>query len=835
MRIFFIVFVLCLNIYSQNSNDSFNYYFSQLNKDLNESIPKPHEIIGHNVGDWHISHDKLIQYMYALSESTDRITVENRGKTFEGRPLILLTITSEKNHSNIDEIISNHQKITKSDENINIEKEPIVVYQGFSIHGNEASGSNASILLAYYLAASKSSFVTDLLNEAVILLDPSLNPDGLQRFAYWANTNKNINLTSDSNDREYNEVWPGARTNHYWFDLNRDWLPVQLPESQARIKSFNKWMPNILTDHHEMGTNSTFFFQPGVPSRTHPLTPNMNQKLTKEISKFHIESLDEIGSLYFSEEQFDDFYYGKGSTFPDINGSIGILFEQASSRGHLQESDNGLLSFPFTIKNQLITAISTLKAAKNLRTDILRYQKEFYKNSSIESNKLKNEAIIFGNLKDSYRTNKLAEILERHEIEVSKLESDVIHNNKIYKKDFSYLIPKNQKKFRLINAMFETRTEFIDSLFYDVSSWTLPLAFNMDYDLDFPIKKANTNIEKINFEINHDFSKSNYAYLMEYHEYLTPKALNKLLENDIIVKVSTRQFTLEGKEFDYGTILIPVLNNDADKLYAMVKEISKESMVKIQSVKTGYAEGPDLGSSYFKRLRKKNIGLLVGDGITSYDAGEIWHLLDTRYDVKVNKLDLRNIERIDLDKYTTIIAPNSTIKNTSITKKIFDWVENGGIIIGYKNSINWLEESKLLKVNKKDEKLITKNISFKDKTNFYGAQRIGGAIFETNIDRSHPINYGQTNSTMPIFKNSTIFLDIDEKSYNNPIKYTVNPLLSGYISEENLEQLKSTTPIKIQKISKGKVIYLTDNTNFRAFWYGTNKILLNAIFFSSVM
>ena len=835
MRIFFIVFVLCLNIYSQNSNDSFNYYFSQLNKDLNESIPKPHEIIGYNVGDWHISHDKLIQYMYALSESTDRITVENRGKTFEGRPLILLTITSEKNHSNIDEIISNHQKITKSDENISIEKEPIVVYQGFSIHGNEASGSNASILLAYYLAASKSSFVTDLLNEAVILLDPSLNPDGLQRFAYWANTNKNINLTSDSNDREYNEVWPGARTNHYWFDLNRDWLPVQLPESQARIKSFNKWMPNILTDHHEMGTNSTFFFQPGVPSRTHPLTPNMNQKLTKEISKFHIESLDEIGSLYFSEEQFDDFYYGKGSTFPDINGSIGILFEQASSRGHLQESDNGLLSFPFTIKNQLITAISTLKAAKNLRTDILRYQKEFYKNSSIESNKLKNEAIIFGNLKDSYRTNKLAEILERHEIEVSKLESDVIHNNKIYKKDFSYVIPKNQKKFRLINAMFETRTEFIDSLFYDVSSWTLPLAFNMDYDLDFPVKKANTNIEKINFEINHDFSKSNYAYLMEYHEYLTPKALNKLLENDIIVKVSTRQFTLEGKEFDYGTILIPVLNNDADKLYAMVKEISKESMVKIQSVKTGYAEGPDLGSSYFKRLRKKNIGLLVGDGITSYDAGEIWHLLDTRYDVKVNKLDLRNIERIDLDKYTTIIAPNSTIKNTSITKKIFDWVENGGVIIGYKNSINWLEESKLLKVNKKDEKLIAKNISFKDKTDFYGAQRIGGAIFETNIDRSHPINYGQTNSTMPIFRNSTIFLDIDEKSYNNPIRYTVNPLLSGYISEENLEQLKSTTPIKIQKISKGKVIYLTDNTNFRAFWYGTNKILLNAIFFSSVM
>ena len=223
--------------------------------------------------------------MYALADASNRITIEDRGKTFEGRPILLLTITSEDNHNNINQIIANHKKITEYNEYISIEDQPIVVYQGFSIHGNEASGSNASLLLAYYLAASDSDFVHELLKNSVILLDPSMNPDGLQRFAYWANINKNINLTSDPNDREYNEVWPGGRTNHYWFDLNRDWLPAQLPESQARIKSFNKWIPNILTDHHEMGTNATFFFQPGIPSRTHPLTPKLNQKLTKEIAE----------------------------------------------------------------------------------------------------------------------------------------------------------------------------------------------------------------------------------------------------------------------------------------------------------------------------------------------------------------------------------------------------------------------------------------------------------------------------------------------------------------------------------------------------------------------
>ena len=833
MRFFYILLFVSIGVYAQNPKYDLDYYFSEF-ETPNSNIPTPEEILGHEVGEWHVTHDKLVQYMYVLADASNRITIEDRGKTFEGRPILLLTITSEHNHNNINQIIANHKKITEHSENISTEKQPIVVYQGFSIHGNEASGSNASLLLAYYLAASDSDFVKELLNNSVILLDPSMNPDGLQRFAYWANTNKNINLTSDPNDREYNEVWPGGRTNHYWFDLNRDWLPVQLPESQARIKSFNKWVPNILTDHHEMGTNSTFFFQPGIPSRTHPLTPKLNQKLTKEIAKFHVKSLDKIGSLYYSEESFDDFYYGKGSTFPDINGSIGILFEQASSRGHIQQSDNGLLTFPFTIKNQLITAISTLKAAVNLRSDILNYQKGFYVEAAKESSKFKKEAIIFGNAKDSHRTNKLAEILRRHEIEIFSLDNDVKHKNKTYKKGYAYVVPKNQKKYRLINAMFETRTEFNDSLFYDVSSWTLPLAFNLDYDLNFN-SDYSRKVEQIKFNSNKTIEESNYAYLMEWHEYLSPNALNKLLNNDIITKVATKKFKLEGKEYDYGTILIPVNNNHHVKLNEILNEISQDCNIEINPVKTGYAEGPDLGSNNFKRLHKKNIAMLVGDGVTAYDAGEIWHLLDTRFEVSLTKLDIRNFKRIDLAKYTTLIVPNSSILDTTVTDKISKWVKSGGNLIAYKNSINWLKKANLIEIKQIENDIIAKNISFEERSAFFGAQRIGGAIFNTKIDRSHPINFGQTNTTMPIFRNSTIFIEKDKESYNNPIVYTKNPLLSGYISEENLELLKSTSPLNINSYGKGKIIYLTDNTNFRAFWYGTNKILMNAIFFSEIM
>ena len=836
MRFFLIALLISVSLLGQHQKYDLDYYFSEQDFGIKESnIPTPKEIIGHEVGEWHVSHDKLVQYMYALAEASDRVTIEDRGKTFEGRPILLLTITSKNNQSNIDKILDNHKKITDHNQDLLIDNQPIIVYQGFSIHGNEASGSNASLLLAYYLAASKDDFVKNLLDNSVILLDPSMNPDGLQRFSYWANVNRNLNLTSDPNDREYNEVWPGARTNHYWFDLNRDWLPAQLPESQARIKTFNKWIPNILTDHHEMGTNATFFFQPGIPSRTHPLTPDLNQKLTKEIAKFHVESLDKIGSLYYSEESFDDFYYGKGSTFPDINGSIGILFEQASSRGHVQQSDNGILRFPYTIKNQLSTGISTLKAAVNLRLEILNYQKTFYIEAAKEAGKLRNDAIIFGNPKDKYRTNKLAEILRTHEIDIYGLENDVKHKNKIYKKGYAYVVPKNQKKYRLINAMFETRTTFLDSLFYDVSSWTLPLAFNLDYDLNFSNPNLKSRIDVLSYNHHSNIDEINYAFLMEWHEYLTPKALNKLLDHDVIVKVATKRFRLEGKDYDYGTILIPVQNNNHVDLKNLLNQISKECQVVIDNVNTGYAEGPDLGSNNFKRIYKKNIALLVGDGITAYDAGEIWHLLDTRFDVKLTKLDIKNFNKYDLSRYTTLIAPNSSISDTVVSNKIKSWLKSGGTLVAYKNSINWLKKNKLIEAKELKNNYTAKNISFEERNAFFGAQKIGGAIFKTKIDRSHPINFGQTNNIMPIFRNSTIFIEKDKESYKNPILYSDDPLLSGYISEENIELLRSTSPLKINSVGKGKVIYLTDNTNFRAFWFGTNKILLNSIFFSSIM
>ncbi|WP_028889670.1 M14 family metallopeptidase [Tenacibaculum ovolyticum] len=828
----FLLILTSIKIVAQQKID-LSYY---LPKDVsyNKKIPTPKSVIGHEVGEWHITHDKLVEYMKALEKASDRISIENRGKTYEGKPLLLLTITSSKNQQNLEEIRKQHIKATDN-ASIDVSKQPIIVYQGFSIHGNEASGTNSALASAYYLAAAEGEKIDELLANTIILFDPSLNPDGLQRFAYWANTNKANNINPDPNDREYHEVWPGGRTNHYWFDMNRDWLPVQLPESKARIASFHKWLPNILTDHHEMGTNSTFFFQPGIPSRTNPLTPQINQDLTKEIGTYHAKAFDKIGSTYYSEESFDDFYYGKGSTFPDINGSIGILFEQGSSRGHAQESENGVLTFPFTIRNQFTATLSTLEAAKNMRVKILKYQQDFYKNSR---NSGENKAIIFGDEKDAVKTYHLAKVLKRHKIKIHELKESFSSKGKHFKKGYSYVVPMNQKNNRLVKAMFDVRTTFKDSLFYDVSAWTFNHAFGVDFSENISLSKAGKEIVELKKKEGVIKSKSSVGYLFSWNEYEAPKALNSILAKGLRAKVAMKQFKNENESFDYGTIFIPAQNQKLTglELFNFLDKIALENHIEIKGVATGLNDGIDLGSRNFRAIKPKKVAMLVGNGMTSYDAGEIWHLLDQRFNMKLTKLDVSYASRINLSKYTTIIVPNSYSIDKNLEGKLKVWVRNGGVLIGYRNAVNWLANKSFinLKFNKtKIDKV--ENVSFENKGLQSGAQVIGGAIFEANIDRSHPVNFGYKNNKIALFRNTRQFIQADVKSYNNPIQYTSNPLLSGYISKENLKALKNTVPFKVERLGAGRVIVFTDNTNFRGFWFGTNKLLMNAIFFGKQM
>ena len=834
------ILFLLAPLFCLNAQVDLDYYLGDTSN-YNQSIPTPESIIGHQIGELHVSHDKLSHYVQEVSKYSDRVKLVNRGKTYENRASWLLIITSESNQLRLEKIRKNHLELSNSkNRSIDVTNMPVVVYKGYTVHGDEPSGTNASLLLLYHLLASDSEETKDLLQNTIILLDPSMNPDGHQRFSQWANNNKNKSLNPDSNDREYNQYWPGARTNHYWFDLNRDYLPNQLIESNLKIQTYTEWLPNIMTDFHEMGTNSTYFFQPGVPQRKNPLISDLNQDLTREIATYHEEALNEIGSLYYSEESFDDFYFGKGSTYPDANGGIGILFEQGSSRGHIQESVNGVLTFPFTIKNQLVTSFSTLKAAKNMRVKLLNYMKEFF-DDQVDSNSKRNKNIVFGKLKDESTVFHLADILESHKIKFNKISKDIVINGKKYLKENSYMVPMNQSKRTLIEAMFNTQTKFKDSIFYDVSSWTFPLAFNVNYDYTDGLSQSNISSligEEVNDlvkPIGNVYNKSDYAYIFEPHEYYTQAAIYKILDKGLRVKTATRKFSINGKEYDYGTYMIPVQSQElnSDEIYKLLNKVSKEYNVDFESHSTGITDGIDFGSNDFIIVRQPKIGLIVGDGVRSYDAGEVWHLLDVRFDIPITKIDVGNLREIDLNKYSHIILPDYVGSRIN-ANQIKEYVNDGGNLIAYRNSIKWVSNN-IDEIELISNSLVAKDIAFDEREAFLDAQETGGAIFKSNIDKSHPINYGIESTSLPLFRNSNVYMTKDQQSYNNPILYTSDPLISGYVSEENLSLVKKSSPFKLVKRGKGKILLMTDNTNFRAFWFGTNRILLNMLFHSNIM
>ncbi len=822
---------------------------------FDKSIPTPKSVLGAEVGEWHVRHDQLVNYMYAVANASDRVTITEYARTYENRPSLMLTISSPKNLKNIDELKKQHVQLTdpaKSSE-LDISKMPVVVSLNYSVHGNEPSGTNASLLTVYYLAAAQGREVDQMLENTIITVDPSINPDGLNRFASWANTHKSKNiLVSDPNSREFSEAWPGGRTNHYWFDLNRDWLLVQHPSSKGRIDKFHEWKPNVLTDHHEMGTNSSFFFQPGIPSRTHPLTPARNQTLTAAIAEYHAEELDKIQSLYYSEESFDDYYYGKGSTYPDVNGSVGILFEQASSRGHAQESIHGVLTFPFTIRNHFTASLSTLKATQGLREELLAHMREFYQEKAKEAKSAAIKAYVFGEEADQARTFHLAEMLKRHQIKVFELNNDISSNGASFTKNKAFVVPTNQAQFQLITSIFERRTEFTDSLFYDVSAWTMPYAFNLPFaelnGKEFSDKLLGTEFNgemKKTGKIIGD--KTNYAYVFEWDEYYAPKALYSLLANGTRAKVASRQFTAVTAtgtmDFDYGSIMVPMgVQDDQEKVHALIKKAAEDDNITVYAISTGLTpKGIDLGSNNFVNLTTPKVMMIGGSGVNSSEVGEVWHLFDQRYHMPLSIVEQGDVNSRMLDRYNVIVMSSGRYSDLSADdiEGIKRWVANGGTLIAYKQAINWAKQQGLAHVEFAKREATDKEDNnpraYVNQGNDSGAGVIGGAIFNAKLDLTHPMGYGFNNENITVFRNSTIFLEKGKNIYSNPVVYTDKPLASGYISDVNKERLAGTAAVVISRFGSGKVITMTDNPNFRAFWYGTNKLFMNAVFFGQTI
>jgi Zinc carboxypeptidase len=851
MKLFRLLLAILFSIISiQISAQS---YFFKDDEPFDQNIPSPEEFLGYPIGTQHTRHDRIVAYLDKLAEVSDRAQIARYGRTHEQRELVILTISEPDNLKNIDNLQQQHLTfIDPSAATPDIDNLPVFVNLAYNVHGNEPSSSEAAMLTAYTLVASKSQAILNYLAGAVVFIDPTINPDGRDRHTQWANQYRGSPLVADPLDAEHNEAWPRGRTNHYWFDLNRDWLLAINPESRGKLNWIHQWYPNVVTDFHEMGSSATYFFEPMKANASkNPIMPKENYTtLNNTFARYFSKRLDEIGSLYFTKEAFDGTYPGYGSSYPDLQGGLALLFEQASSRGHVQQTMTGKITFAFTIRNQYTSSLATIEAAVENKRILYDYQKAFFKSALTNAKSSKTTGYVFGDNFDENRTRAFIDKLLIHRIKVYELSGSTTSGGYTYQPGKAYIVPTAQPQYRMMQSMFETYDDYTDSVYYDASAWSVANFYNMKYAaVTGSLKKGNEVTREGNTRKVNEVQKSAYAYLIDWDDYNASAMTFYLQDHGTNLSSAFKPFTIEAggqtRSFSYGTLLAHVNGQkiSADSLYQLLKTGSKKFGVAVYDVKSGMsAQGIDLGSRNVRPLAKPKALMFIDEDVASYEAGEVWHLLDTRVDMPITKLRLGMFNRADLNKYNVIVMVSGGYSSLDSVKRqqIKQWVQKGNTLITTRGATEWAIKKKLVKESlvedpeKKEKKGEEKSIARKpyvDAPENLGRERVGGAIFQVSLDLTHPLAFGYHDKLIPVYRNSNVWLSPSKNEYSTVAKYTKNPHLDGFISDENMKKfLIPSASLIVSPLGKGRVVMFADNPNFRGSWYGTNRLFLNAIF-----
>ncbi|MHA1544333.1 MAG: M14 family zinc carboxypeptidase, partial [Alphaproteobacteria bacterium] len=678
---------------------------------LDPSIPDPEEFLGFKFGHAPIRHHQLVEYMQLLARTSDRVVVNIVGYSHERRPLLEIIITSPENHARLDEIRTAHVALSDPTNNQAISDDmPVVTWLTYGVHGAEPSGMDASIPAAYYFAAAESPEMEAILKDSVIVIFAIHNPDGHSRRQAWQDLNLSKAVNRDLNDRVHGYDWPmGGRTNHYWFDLNRQWLLVQHPESQALIKTWHKWKPNISVDYHEMGWNQSYYFHPGIPDQRYPRIPQATVDIMTQWAKGPQGDLDAEQRLYYNEETFNAFYIGTGSAYPMVNGAVGMLYEASTGRGGEIEGDNGLRTTRDNIWKHFRTSISSVASANRLRAEFLSHQKDYFIEAARLGRADNIQGYVIASGGDEVRMWEFLKFLDRHQIKFNVLAQDVRTKGKAFNAGEAYVVPTNQPQYRMLKSLFEVETEFESTVFYDLSAWNMPMLFNLDYAEMTRVGGSQMGSDDLPaYPVLSAPNQASYAYVLDWRAYNAPKSLNRLHEAGVFTRVMTKPATIATTtgpvSLPRGAIMVSLFDQplSEDEIFDLMTTIATIDGVPVHAATSAKTpeEGTDLGGESVLPVAPIKPLLITGDGINAYDAGEIWHLLDFRMGMPLTRVDMEYFKNggqfgdLDLNAYTHLILPQGNYDfDEDMTAKIKDWVSAGGVLVGTRSGAKWVDEN----------------------------------------------------------------------------------------------------------------------------------------------
>ncbi len=885
------------------------------NGKYNSAVPTPEQVLGFKVGERPARYPEAVAYLKELARQSPRVQLLESGQTHEGRTLYYALISSEANLAKLDEyqsrlgMLADPRKIKPGTDIDDLIRDlPAAAWMMYSIHGDELSGADASLQLAYQLAAGEDTLTQMLRRELIIGIDPMENPDGRERFLGQMQQWKGRIPNSDLQSIQHTSVWPWGRTNHYLFDLNRDWFILSQPESRARVKALREWNPQVVVDAHEMGAYNTYLFPPA----REPINPHFSpilKKWTRVFSQDQAKAFDRYGWSYYTGEWLEDWYPGYGSSYPRMRGAVAILYEQAGVEGSLiKRPDGTYLTYRESVHHQFVSSIANLATAARNRVGLL---KDFYRmkrNVLEQSRKGGPTAFIIDPGQNYSRLNRLIDRLLWAGVELYRAEADfTLKSARSYWETQprshalskgSLIIPLNQPLRPLIEAILEfdprMTTKFLKSereslergegtRLYEVSGWSMGMAYGLDTYLSFTALKVKQSpireVPRLRGELLHP--QAAYGFVIDYRNDRAVNLLFKLLDDGLKVRTAVKDFRVEGKKYPTGTLLLRRVENRED-LADVLAEYAQREGVDITGVNTALSEeGTDLGGGNFPLLAPLRIAMLAGAGLSAYNLGHIWHLLDYEMGVRFTILNTDNFRRTDLRKYNVLVLPN-TWRGPGVYKQLFGkpgleklktWVKEGGTLIGVGNAAAFLADSSsgLSKVRLRRQALeelplyqkfwqMEKNIGKTDidSAAFWAGKPLvekkppskptkadkkqlaiederlrlfmpRGAILRVNLNERHWLSFGVGKQIPAIFYSSYAFLSRKPVESVGRFSEGERLRLSGLLWPEARERWENTAYLTRERSGNGQVILFAGEPNFRSYFYGTARLLLNSM------
>jgi hypothetical protein len=830
------------------------FLFAFLTQSSIAQLKSPEEFLGYKIGTKFTPHWKIVDYFKAVATAVpNSVKLEQYGQTNEGRPLMVAYVSNDANISNLENIRRHNLYLAKQDteENSNFNY-PAIVWLSYNVHGNEASSSEASMLTLYALVDPKNAQTKQWLKNTLVVIDPCINPDGRDRHVNWLNNivGKNFNPSTDA--REHFEPWPGGRTNHYNFDLNRDWAWQTQIETQSRMVLYNKWLPQVHVDFHEMGIDAPYFFAPAAQP-FHEVVTKWQRDFQSLLGKNNAKYFDQNGWLYFTRENYDLLYPSYGDTYPTYNGAIGVTYEQAGgggggrAGGSVTNSLGDTLSLFDRVIHHYTTSLSTIEVASQNASKLVAEFQKFYTEAATSGIGNYKSYVIKYNPDDAARIQSLTELLDKNKIFYGTTKTNVSYKGFNYdsRKEESFSIASNdivisgvQPKSALVKVLFEPNTVLVDTVAYDITAWSLPYVFGL---------KAYASTQKIDAgnavttnQVNNNLLEdAGYGYVIRWNGMQTVKLVSQLLQKGIKLRYNERPFETNGQSFNRGAVLVLKASNQyIPDLWKTVRDLANRFSVPLTTVTSGMVDkGYDFGSTNVHPIKRRRIALLTGEGVSPGVAGEIWFYFDQIIGYPITLINASNAANINWSNYDVVILPDGYYRffnEKNAMDQFRSWINKGGHLIAIGGAVAQL--------SKQDWALKMKNEDTADSKDIYASLRkfeerdraaipssVSGAIFRVDLDNTNPLAFGYPDHYYTLKIDENVYEFIKEDGWNVGVLKKEKPV-EGFVGSKIKNRFQDGLLFGVQELDDGTITYLADDVLFRSFWENGKLMFANAVF-----